>query len=95
VISFCKRENSLKINFDILAGLGFMSLQTLSYYGYVQVDHSKIQSDFNKAMDLNKDGKVDKEDAQIASDKLMEVLQYGLPTGGGFGAGFIAGIRSG
>ena len=72
-----------------------MALQTLSYQGYVHVDHVKIQSDFERAMDLNKDGKVDKDDAKIASDKIMEVLQYNLPAGGGFGGGFIAGIRSG
>lgn len=35
-----------------------MGLQTLSYYGYVKVDHTKLQSDFERAMDLNKDGKV-------------------------------------
>ena len=72
-----------------------MGLQTLSYYGYVNVDHVKIQSDFEKALDLNKDGKVDKDDAKIASDKVMEVLQYNLPAGSGFGAGFLAGIRTG
>ena len=72
-----------------------MGLQTLSYYGYVNVDHVKIQSDFEKALDLNKDGKVDKDDAKIASDKVMGLLQYNLPAGGGFGAGFLAGIRTG
>lgn len=76
-------------------GLGFMGIQTLSYYGYIEVDHSRIQSDFEKALDLNKDGKVDKEDGKIAYDKVMSVLQYSLPAGSGFGGGFIAGVRSG
>jgi len=76
-------------------GLGFMSLQTLQYYGYVQVDHTKFQQDFNKALDWNEDGKVDSEDAQLAYNKIQEVLQYSVPAGGGFGAGFIAGLRRG
>ena len=72
-----------------------MSLQTLAYYGYIQIDHTRFQKDFEKAMDFNKDGKVDKDDAQIAYNKVMEILQYSLPAGSGFGGGFIAGIRTG
>ncbi|CAB9500298.1 FUN14 domain-containing protein 2 [Seminavis robusta] len=79
----------------VVFGLGFMSLQTLSYYGYIEVDHAKLQKDFEKTMDLNKDGKVDQADAQLAMDKIMSVLQYSLPAGGGFGGGFVAGVRSG
>lgn len=71
-----------------------MSLQTMAYYGYIQIDHTRIQEDFERAMDLNKDGKVDKDDAEIAYNKVMEVLQYSLPAGSGFGGGFIAGVRS-
>lgn len=82
-------------NFNAAKGLGFMSLQTLSYYGYVQIDHVRIQADFERAMDLNKDGKVDKEDAQLVYAKIMEVLQHSLPAGGGFAGGFVAGVRSG
>ena len=72
-----------------------MSLQTLSYYGYIKVDHKKIEDDFNRAMDLNQDGKVDQEDAKLAYGKLQEVLQYSLPAGGGFAGGFLAGLRRG
>ena len=72
-----------------------MGLQTLQYYGYIHVDHGKLQADFEKALDLNKDGKVDREDAMIAHGELMKVLQYNLPAGGGFGGGFLAGVRSG
>jgi uncharacterized membrane protein (Fun14 family) len=72
-----------------------MSLQTLSYYGYIDVDHVAIQKDVENMLDLNKDGKVDGKDGTIAQEKLMEILQFGLPGGGGFVVGFVSGIRSG
>ena len=79
----------------IITGLGFVSLQALQYYGYIQVDHAAIKKELESALDLNKDGKVDMEDAEIAKDKVMEVLQIGVPSGGGFAVGFVSGIRTG
>jgi hypothetical protein len=72
-----------------------MTLQALSYSGYVQVDHVKIQESFREALDLNDDGSVDGKDRAIATDKIMEVLQYNLPAGSGFTMGFVGGLRSG
>jgi uncharacterized membrane protein (Fun14 family) len=72
-----------------------MTLQALSYSGYVQVDHVKIQEHFRTALDLNDDGSVDGKDRAIATEKLMEVLQYNLPAGSGFTMGFVGGLRSG
>jgi uncharacterized membrane protein (Fun14 family) len=79
----------------VVFGLGFMSLQTLSYYGYVKVDHGQIRKDVESLLDLNQDGKVDRSDGELAYDKLMSVLQFNLPGGSGFAAGFVGGIRSG
>jgi uncharacterized membrane protein (Fun14 family) len=79
----------------VVFGLGFMSLQTLSYYGYVKVDHGQIRKDVESLLDLNQDGKVDGSDGELAYDKLMSVLQFNLPGGSGFAAGFVGGIRSG
>jgi uncharacterized membrane protein (Fun14 family) len=76
-------------------GLGFISLQTLSFYGYVKVDHGQMQKDFNDLLDFNKDGTVDSADGEIAYKKFMKVLQFNLPAGGGFAAGFVGGVRSG
>ena len=72
-----------------------MGLQTLSYMGYVEVNHNQLKKDVESMLDLNKDGKVDQEDAKAGYDKIMEVVAFGLPAGGGFGAGFIGGLRSG
>lgn len=79
----------------IVFGLGFMTLQTLSYSGYIQVDHQKMKKDIYNNLDFNEDGKVDEKDRDIAVNKVMEVLQFNMPAGGGFAAGFVGGIRSG
>mmetsp|Transcript_18666 Transcript_18666/g.24492 ORF Transcript_18666/g.24492 Transcript_18666/m.24492 type:complete len:91 (+) Transcript_18666:318-590(+) len=79
----------------VVIGVGFMGLQTLSYSGYIQVDHATIKKDVENFMDLNKDGKVDEEDGKEAMNKLMEVFEYNLPSGSGFGVGFLGGLRSG
>ena len=79
----------------IVLGGGFMALQTLSYSGYVEVDHGKLKKDIEGMMDLNKDGKIDKEDLNKASEDIMEVLSFGLPAGAGFGAGFLFGLKQG
>jgi uncharacterized membrane protein (Fun14 family) len=79
----------------IVLGGGFMALQTLSYSGYVEVDHGKLKKDIEGMMDLNKDGKIDREDLNKASDDIMEVLSFGLPAGAGFSAGFLFGLKQG
>ena len=44
----------------IVFGLGFMTLQTLQYSGYITVDHDRMKNEVTKWMDFNEDGKVDK-----------------------------------
>lgn len=80
---------------SVIFGLGFMSLQTLSYYGYVKVNHQQIEQDITDMFDLNKDGKFDAKDTAIAQNQLMKILQFNLPAGSGFVTGFIGGLRSG
>lgn len=72
-----------------------MTLQALSYAGYVQVDHMKIQEQVRDALDLNDDGAVDGKDRALLTEKVMKVLQYNLPAGSGFSMGFVGGLRSG
>ena len=59
------------------------------------MDHSVLKKDVEGLLDLNKDGKIDDEDRKIATDKVLEVLQFGMPSGGGFVVGFLGGLRSG
>ena len=63
--------------------------------GYVQVNHDRLKEDVERMLDLNSDGKIDQDDVSIGYKRLMTVLSFNLPAGGGFGAGFISGIRSG
>jgi len=44
-------------------------------------------------LDRNQDGKVDEQDLNVAMDEVLQVLQFGMPSGGGFAAGFVAGLR--
>ena len=75
--------------------MGFVALQVLAYNGYIKVDHGKIKQDVEGMLDLNKDGKFDEKDRAIAAEKIMEVLKYNMPSGGGFAVGFMGGLRSG
>lgn len=59
-----------------ILGVGFVTLQTLQYYGYIEISHDKFKSKVEDALDLNKDGKVDKSDVQASFDRLMGVLTY-------------------
>jgi uncharacterized membrane protein (Fun14 family) len=78
----------------IVIGVSFLSLQTLSYYGYIDIQHDKFKATVENAFDVNKDGKVDKSDMQQYSDKLMVVLTYNMPSGAGFVGGFLGGMKS-
>ena len=74
-------------------GVGFVSLQTLSYFGYIEIKHDLFKQNVENSLDLNKDGKVDKSDFQQYFDKLMGLLTYNMPGGAGFVAGFLGGVR--
>lgn len=79
---------------NCISGLGFVTLQTLHYYGYIDVRHDKFKQTVENAFDLNKDGLVDKNDGQQVFNKVMGVLTYNMPSSAGFVSGFVGGIRS-
>mmetsp|Transcript_15234 Transcript_15234/g.22806 ORF Transcript_15234/g.22806 Transcript_15234/m.22806 type:complete len:201 (-) Transcript_15234:291-893(-) len=80
---------------SVVFGLGFATLQSLAYAGYIEINHNQLKMDVEKVMDLNRDGKVDGDDANIAMDKVMKVLQFNMVGGSGFAAGFLGGVKSG
>jgi hypothetical protein len=79
----------------LLVGTGFLILQALSFSGYIKVDHVKIEGKFKDLLDVNDDGKIDQEDRDEIMAKVMEIAEFGMPSGGGFAAGFIGGAKSG
>ena len=88
-------------------GLSFIALQSLAYAGYIDVHHEKLEKEvYDKLLDRNKDGKVDSEDLKSIVEEVKKVVGYGLlegeddhvkaiAGGGGFGLGFLGGLRSG
>lgn len=74
-------------------GLIFLLLQGLAYKGYISIDFKKIQSDATKSIDANGDGKFDTSDLLLYWAEFKKIMQYNLPGGGGFAAGFALGLR--
>ena len=81
----------------VAVGVGgiFMFLQYLAHQGYIDVNMEQIQVDSMKKLDVNNDGKVDMEDAKVGIQMAIDYLSFNMPSGGGFAAGFLAGLRSG
>ncbi|GMH50825.1 hypothetical protein TrLO_g5691 [Triparma laevis f. longispina] len=77
---------------SFLVGLGFIGLQTLSYTGYISIDYTRAIADTKKS--IPKSSKGGDIDVKEIGEKVMEVLSFNLPAGGGFGAGVVAGVRT-
>ena len=60
-----------------------------------QINHESIEARLKTAADLNNDGKINAQDLAIAQAKGLEILQFGVPSVGGFGTGFALGLRHG
>mmetsp|Transcript_7854 Transcript_7854/g.11535 ORF Transcript_7854/g.11535 Transcript_7854/m.11535 type:complete len:205 (+) Transcript_7854:92-706(+) len=80
---------------SIVFGMGFITLQSLAYAGYIEVDHGKVKKDVEHLMDLNNDGRIDGKDVDQVVHKIREVLEFNMTGGTGFAAGFFGGLRSG
>ncbi|KAG7394893.1 hypothetical protein PHYBOEH_004485 [Phytophthora boehmeriae] len=79
----------------VAVGTLFILLQVASYSGYVDVDYKKIERDVMNYLDINKDGVFDTKDLDSMYKSLMTILEFNLPAGSGFAAGFMLGYRSG
>eukprot|EP01038_Epipyxis_sp_PR26KG_P013455 gene13455-18047_t len=89
---FAVKKISKFVAFTI--GTFFVVVQTLSYSGYLDVKYDKLQTEAEKVLDLNKDGKVDMKDAEYAIDNIQKILGFHMPTGGGFATGLLMGLRA-
>mmetsp|Transcript_11871 Transcript_11871/g.21482 ORF Transcript_11871/g.21482 Transcript_11871/m.21482 type:complete len:133 (-) Transcript_11871:1213-1611(-) len=80
----------------VAIGLIFAIFQVAAYFGYVTINWKKVESDFTKLVDVNKDGKADEKDLQKAMDSVNEVLSKNVPSGSaGFATGFYLGFKKG
>jgi len=89
---FCLKKISRFAAFVV--GSSFILIQSLQYSGLIRVDYDGIQKKVERVLDVNNDGKVDLDDLKHAQQKVLAVLQYHMPAGGGFAAGLIAGFRA-
>lgn len=76
----------------LLGGM-FIVVQVLSYNGYMLVNYDRVKKDVEEVLDLNKDGVLDGKDAEVAINKLTDVLTYNMPASGGFTAGLFLGLK--
>jgi len=71
----------------VLVGVSFLSLQVLSYYGYLHLNWDKCGHEMQRYMDANKD------EINKNTNKFQRMVTWGLPGGCGFGTGFLFGLR--
>mmetsp|Transcript_140198 Transcript_140198/g.349432 ORF Transcript_140198/g.349432 Transcript_140198/m.349432 type:complete len:167 (+) Transcript_140198:52-552(+) len=80
----------------LIVGSIFCLQQGLSQLGYVQVNWPKVEKDLTQLLDVNKDGKVDAADMNQYYLNLLKILQHNTYSiSGGFGAGFLYGVKKG
>ena len=88
---YCLMRVSKMLAF-IVGGL-FITMQTLAYHGFMQIDYHKIEKEVSNAVDLNHDGRIDADDLGLAYENLKTIIEYNMPTTAGFGTGLLLGIR--
>ena len=88
---YCVRRVARVLAFAV--GGVFLVTQTLSYYGYLKVDHDLIKEDLERRFDINNDGTIDGIDGQIVYNKFQDVLSYNMPAGSGFIGGLLMGLK--
>ena len=76
-----------------IAGVGFVGLQTASYYGYIEIDWLSVQKEVTDLVDINGDGKIDTEDLHLWWHGFKDFVTYAMPSSSGFAAGFVMGMR--
>jgi|LauGreSBDMM110SN_4_FD.fasta_scaffold260580_1 uncharacterized membrane protein (Fun14 family) len=88
---YCLMRVSKMLAF-IVGGL-FITMQTLAYHGFMQIDYHKIEKEVSNAVDLNRDGRIDADDLGLAYENIKTIIEYNMPTTAGFGTGLLLGIR--
>jgi uncharacterized membrane protein (Fun14 family) len=76
-----------------MGGIAFMGLQYASYNGYIEVDYAGVEKDLAKRLTNGKHKVMDGNAAKEQWDKVMDVVGYNMPAGGGFTAGVVMGLR--
>lgn len=78
----------------VAVGLVFLLVQGLAYTGFITVQWTKVHGVVLDVLDVNKDGKVDSADFKPLLNQGLAALSQGVPSVGGFLAGFLFAIKS-
>ena len=74
----------------------YVRLQAAAQFDYITINFAKAEKDFDGMLDLNGDGKIDQEDAELGLNKIKEVIGSNMgPSYAGFGSGFALGLMRG
>ncbi|KAL1500605.1 hypothetical protein AB1Y20_013257 [Prymnesium parvum] len=97
LLGFCAAQ-ALKEAGDaasVAVGAAFLVIAALQRGGYVTIHYAKLERDVRGLFDLNKDGKVDSEDYELVSSRLMRMLTHNSAgTMTGLAAGFALGLKT-
>ncbi|CAG8490065.1 7142_t:CDS:2 [Funneliformis caledonium] len=77
----------------LLVGATFVFLQILEQQGYIKIDWSKFEENYNKVLDLDEDGKVTTNDWKLIFFKVVEFLGRNFQTDACFMIGFGIGLK--
>lgn len=97
-MGFCSGMALKKIGkaIAVVIGTGFVALQLAVSAGYIEgVNYTKIRDDCAKTLDINKDGKINEADAKEWWEVFKKIMVNKLPSAGGFGLGFLYGVKCG
>ncbi|KAG2500305.1 hypothetical protein HYH03_001882 [Edaphochlamys debaryana] len=78
----------------VCVGLLFLLVQGLAYTGFITVNWSHVHSTVSQVLDVNKDGKIDHNDFKPLMSNFLGAISQGVPSVGGFLAGFLLAIRT-
>ncbi|ORX88278.1 hypothetical protein BCR32DRAFT_288784 [Anaeromyces robustus] len=97
IAGFCSGYATKKLSkkAGVALGAGFIGLQALNYTGLVTVHWDILEKKLVKSLDQDNDGKLTKNDLNIATARYVHLLTQDLPFAGGFAASFALGMKSG
>ena len=97
VMGYCSGVAFQKVGraLAVVIGTGFVGLQLATGLGYIEVHWDKMVDHAKLTMDVNKDGKLNTDDAKEWWKRLKKILVHKIPSSGGFSVGFLYGVRYG
>ncbi len=71
----------------LVLGLFFIGLQVMAYYGFIEIDWTRIQASVDPLLEEDR--------LRTLWQRLLDVLTYNAPFAGGFVTGLVLGLKRG